>query len=380
LALRYRYVVLAAWGTGWFVAAYLSRHKGLSDWLTFEFGARTLIHLNSHYDTGALGLYAHYPFIQIGPPSLMLVGALQWLSPTAVELICASLMALGGLWCLRCIELAANAHLAPGRRHAVQVLLLQAGLVVLPIWAWDSARWQHLDDVMAVTATMTAMALVATGRCWWLAAVMIGLAVAAKPWALATAPCLLGLPREDRAKASLLAMVVAGACWGPFVFSDSQTVSALGNFRFAVDVGSTPHFLGMALGNAPRWVRPLQFVGGFLVAAVAVRQRRWIAVPLIGFAFRVVIDPQTWMYYGIGPLIAAALWDCAEQRKWPIWTALTALVEYAVPSIVPSWAGPVRLVWFIAIVVMVLRPNLAVVDNVLAQAVGDQPQPVAALA
>jgi hypothetical protein len=378
--LRYRYPVLAAWGAGWFIVAYLSRAKGLNDWLTFEFGARTIVHLNSHYDTGALSLYAHYPFIQIGPPPLLLVGALQWLRPSVVELIFATLMALGGIWCLRCVELAVSARIAPERRHALQVLLVRTGLVVMPIWAWDSARWQHLDDIMAITATMTAMAVIATGRRWWLAAVLIGLAVAAKPWALATAPCLLGLPREERAKASLLALIVGGACWGPFVLGNSDTVSALGNFRFTVDAGSTPHFLGMALGNAPRWIRPVQFVGGFGVAVAAVRQRRWIAVPLIGFAFRVVIDPQMWMYYGMGPLVAAALWDCAGKRKWPIWTALTALVEYAVPNTIPSWSGPVRLAWFLAILVMVLRPNHAVPDDAVTSTAADSAHVVPALA
>jgi hypothetical protein len=380
LVVRFRYPVLAAWAAGWFAVAYDTRLKALNDWLTFEFGARTIVHLNSHYNSGALSLYAHYPFIQIGPPPLILVGALQWLRPTAVSLIFASLMALAGIWCLRCVELTASAYLTAERRHSMQVLVLRTGLLVAPIWAWESARWQHLDDIMAITATMTTMAVIATGRRWWLAAVLIGLAIASKPWALATAPCLLGLPREDRARASLLAIIVAGACWGPFVLGDSQTVSALGNFRFSVDAGSTPHFLGMALGNAPRWIRPVQFVGGFLVAVAAVRQRRWLAVPLIGFAFRVVIDPQMWMYYGMGPMIAAALWDCAGRRKWPIWTVLTVLVEYAVPNIAPSWSGPVRLVWFLAILVAVLRPNRAVAGDETRPAARDKAEPVPALA
>jgi hypothetical protein len=173
----------------------------------------------------------------------------------------------------------------------------------------------------------------------------------------------LGLPREERSKASLVAIIVAAACWGPFVLSHPQTVSALGSFKFTADAASTPHFLGMGLGDAPRWVRPAQFVGGFLVAVAAVRQRRWLAVPLIGFAFRVVIDPQVWMYYGIGPVAAAALWDCAGRRKLPVWTALTAIVEYGVPAVAPSWSGAIRLAWFLAVAIAVLRPNLRVGDG-----------------
>lgn len=216
---------------------------------------------------------------------------------------------------------------------------------------------EHLDDVIAITAPMTAMAVISGSRRWWLAAILVGLAVAAKPWALVAAPCLLGLPREDRAKASLLTMLTAFGCWAPWVLGDTHTVSALGNFQYTVDAGSTVHFLGMSLGNAPRWVRPVQFIGGFLLAVGAVRQRRWVAVPLIAFAFRVVIDPQMWLYYGMAPLVAAALWDCATQRKWPVWTAATAVVEFGVPTVAPSWCGAVRLVWFLVIAVMVLRPN-----------------------
>jgi hypothetical protein len=379
--IRWRYVILTAWAMGWFAVAYDTRPRGvLSDWLWFEFSARTLIHLNSHYSSGALALYAHYPWIQIGPPPIVIVAALQWLSPAAVRLIMTVVMALAGIWCVRCAELTVRSQAAPDRQRRLQLLVLQAGLLVTPLWAWEAARWAHLDDVMAITATMTAMAIIASGKRWWLAGVLIGLAVASKPWALATAPCLLGLPREDRARASLVAMIVAAACWGPFVLSNPQTISALGSFKFTVDAASTPHFLGMGLGDAPRWVRPAQFVGGFLVALAAVRQRRWLAVPLIGFAFRVVIDPQAWTYYGIGPVAAAALWDCAGKRKWPVWTVLTAVVEFGVPAVAPSWWGALRLAWFLAIAIAVLRPNRSVenTDTEPAALTDSVPSPVLA--
>jgi len=357
LALQGRYAVLLAWSMAWFVVAHDTRPKGLTDWLTFEFGARTLVHLNPHYNTGALALYAHYPFIQIGPPPLAILGALQWLPPADAQLILAVAMMLAGVWCLRCAELVAGRHRDADGRHRLQLLILKAGLVVAPIWGWESGRWEHLDDIMAITAAMTAMAIISSGKRWWLAAVLVGLAVASKPWALVIAPCLLGLPREDRGRASLVTIITAAACWGPFVLGDPKTISALGNFQFTVDAGSTMHFLGMSLGNAPRWVRPVQFIGGFLLALGAVARRRWAAVPLIAFGFRVFIDPQMWMYYGLGPLVAATLWDCSTDRKWPVWTVATAVVEFGVPRVAPAWSGPVRLVWFLVIVVTVLRPN-----------------------
>jgi hypothetical protein len=356
--LRWRYPVLAAWTLGWLAIVRVAQPKLFGgDWPWFEAGARTLIHLNSHYSTGALSLYVHFPEIQVGPPPLMIVAALQWLPPAVVRLGMAVVVALAGVWCLRCVELIVGRAVAPERAVRLQTLVFRAGLLALPIWGWESGRWEHLDDVMAIAAAMTAMAIIASGRRWWLAAFLVGIAIASKPWALVVAPCLLGLPREQRARASLVTILTAAACWGPFVLGDSQTVSALGSFQFPVDHTSTMHLLGVPLGNAPKWVRPAQFVGGFLIALAAVRQRRWLAVPLIAFAFRVVVDPQTWIYYGIGPLIGAVLWDAAVDRKWPAWTIATAVAEFGVPTIAPSWAGPVRLVWFLLIAVAVLRPN-----------------------
>jgi len=372
--------VLAAWTLGWLTAVRIAQPKLFGgDWPWFESGARTLIHLNSHYSTGALGLYAHFPEIQIGPPPLVVVAALQWLPPSVVRLGMAVVVALAGVWCLRCVELIIRRAVTPDRGRRLQTLVFRAGLIVMPIWGWESGRWEHLDDVMAIAATMTAMAVIASGRRWWLAALLIGIAVASKPWALVVAPSLLGLPREDRARASLLAIIAAAACWGPFVLGDSQTISALGSFRFPVDPTSTLHFLGVPPGNAPKWVRPAQFGGGFLLALAAVRQRRWLAVPLLGFAFRVAIDPQSWIYYGIGPLIGAVLWDAAGDRKWPVWTVTTAVVQFAVPELVPGWAGPVRLLWFLLVAIAVLRPNRAPEPAPAAEVGDGTAAPVAAL-
>jgi hypothetical protein len=379
LAVRWRYAVLLVWGAGWFVAAYATRPTGiLTDWLWFEFSARTLIHLNSHYSTGALGIYAHNPEVQIGPPPIVLVAAFQWLAPATVRLLFTSLMGLAGLWCVRCVERIADRQSVVDRRASLPTVVLLAGLVLMPIWAWEAARWAHLDDVMAITGTLTAMAIIATGRRWWLAAVILGIAVASKPWALITTPCLLGLPRVDRARATLVTIAVAGACWLPFVLGDPATVHALGSFEFPVDAGSTMHFLGMPLGNAPKWVRPVQFIGGLAVCVAAVRRRRWLAVPLIGFGFRVVSDPQMWLYYGIGPLVGAAVWDAGTGRRWPLWTAVTALVEFAVPTISPPWSGPVRLVWFVVVAVAVLRPNRAEASERSDSTVGQASVPLAA--
>jgi Glycosyltransferase family 87 len=352
---RWRYVLLAGWALLWLIVSHDTRPHGLGDWLLFEYGARTLSHTARY--TAGLGLYAHYPAIQIGPPALALLALFQWAPPHVVELAFAVAMALAGVWCLRCAERTARSAQASGDGPMLATGVTVAGVVALPPWAWAVGRQEHLDDVLAIVAAMTAMAVIAgSRRWWWLAGGLVGLAVASKPWAIVIAPCFLGLPRADRSKATISALVVAALCWGPFVLGDTHTVSALGGFQFTVKLDSALHTLGLGLGLAPRWVRPVQFLGGFGFAALVVRRGRWLAVPLAGFAFRIISDPQTWLYYGMGPVMGAVLWDLAGHRRWPVWTAVTATVEFAVPLWLPAWAGTARIVWFAVIAVALLRP------------------------
>ncbi len=119
---------------------------GLSDWLNFEFAARTLIHYNAHYASGALQLYANHPFIQIGPPPLALVAAVQWLPEhNAVGVGFGALMALAGVWAVRSAETTVRALLPdrPARQAATMALVagvLAHGDLVVRVWHLASPR------------------------------------------------------------------------------------------------------------------------------------------------------------------------------------------------------------------------------------------------
>jgi hypothetical protein len=372
---RWRYALLSSWAVGWFFLRYETESRGLSDWLWFEFGARTIVHLNGHYATGGLQLYAHYPVIQVGPPPLVLVAALQWLPPTVVVVVMGIAMALAGVLCIRIIETVARSvgtgSAADASHDVVGTVVLLAGLVATACWAWNVAYWMHLDDVMAITLSLAAMAAISRSRPWWLGTLLIGLAVASKPWAIVMTPILFGLPREQRAKSFLVMLAALAAPWLPFVLGDQHTVGALAGFRFTVDPRAAVHALGVPLGTAPHWSRPLQLLGGTAVAAWAVRRGRWAAVPLLALGFRVVSDPQSWSYYGLGPLMGAVLWDAArvqrhgagETTPWwrelPVWTVSTAVVEFGVRAVAPHWAGWAQLAWFGCVVASVLlsRPT-----------------------
>src|SRR5579875_188865 len=232
-AVRWRYALMALLAVPTFVVATTYRSKGLDDWLWFEFGARVLIHYGPHY-TGGLHLYAEHNIVQIGPPPLLVVAALQWLPPHVVGTLLAAVMAAVGIGCIRCAELTALALAPTAKRGRTRVAATCAGVVAAPLWAWEAGQWRHLDDVMAIGCVMAAMALISRNRSWWLAGALVGVGVASKPWALILAPVLLGLPRQTRSKAALLAIAVAGGFWAPFVLADAGTVHALGALRLQV--------------------------------------------------------------------------------------------------------------------------------------------------
>jgi hypothetical protein len=355
--LRWRFVVLIAWSVGWYFYRYATQPRGLTDWVWFEFGARTIVHLNSHYASGSLGLYAHHPVVQIGPPPILAVAAFQWLSPTTVLQMFGVLMAMAGVWCLSCAEAlrTAIAGRATQPSQRGRWATLAAGLLVLPIWSWEVARIQHLDDVMAISFCLAAMAIISRRRAWWLAAILLGLGITSKPWALIMLPILLALPREDRPKAFLLALAALAAPWLPFVIGDHHTVSALADFKVYVDPRSPAHALGVPLGFPPNWLRPLQILGGLGLTAYLVRRGRWAALPMLVLGWRVLSDPQSWAYYGMGPLIAAALLDTVEANRLPGWTALAAVGEFGIRDLHQAWAGWAQIVWFVVVVGLVVR-------------------------
>ena len=357
---RWRYPLLAAWAVPWFVIPYRrSLEGGLNDWLYFEFGARVLVHFDGHYAVGAQHLYAEHPEVQIGPPPLALVAAFQWLPPKPVALAFAVVMALAGLVALALAETAGRAIGAPAGRLGATALA--AGVVLLPVWCASVARFRHLDDVIVVLAVLVAAALIAgqSRRAWWVAALLVGLAVASKPWALAAAPLLLGLPRARRAPAALLALATAGAAWLPFVLGDAGTASALSSYRLYIDPRSPLTLLGFVPDDlAPNWVRPVQLVVGFTLAVMVASRGRWLAVPLAACAARLAVDPQVWPYYSMAPVAFAVLLDLTSGRRssWPWWTLATVGPLCLVPLVADGMTGPARLAWSLVVLVLLLRP------------------------
>lgn len=382
---RSRYLTLAAAATAMTGWSWHARGSGLDDWLDFEYGARTLAHTSHAYSSG-LHLYVQHPEIQIGPPPLALVAAFQSLPPVVVRAVFVALMAACGVllvWCAeRIAERSWTVASLTGGRERVRRLTLAAGLPFVVAWSAEVTQWEHLDDVMAIVACALALMLVVRNGRWWAAALLVGVGVASKPWALITAPLLLGLPRVNRAPAALTAMGAAAACWAPFLLADHGTLTALGAFRLPIASTSTLSLLGFAHGAvAPDWVRPVQMVGGFLLAWWLARNGRLSAVLLLGLLFRTVTDPQAWGYYALGPLAGSFIWELSRGRRFPVMTLAIGIIEITGQADFPGQAAILRLILTVVVAAAVLRagpdrPTSAVAGGVDAE-LGSRGSPVA---
>jgi hypothetical protein len=352
LTVRFRYPVLLAWGLGWFAFAYSKTAHSINDWIIFEIGARTFVHYHhmAIYAGNPLHLYANDPAIQVGPPPLVAVAAAQGLAPHPVALLFGLLMSVAGCATVAAVEALAHRIRHPADHRRIAVTTLLGGLVLTAVWSYGAGFWRHLDDVMALTCVAVALWLVARRRPWWLIGLLLGTAAATKPWAIVAAPLLLGLPRKDRARTALVLLAAAAAWWLPFIIAAPETTKALGTYHLIPKPGSTLYAFGIH-HNVARWLRPVQFDLGLVAAGWLALRGRWTAAPLAGIAVRVCFDPYAFGYYGIGPVLAALVWDLTGSRRTvPRWTIGTVLVLYAVP-VVPSHflAGVARLGWALTV-------------------------------
>jgi hypothetical protein len=359
LAVRRRYFLLVAVALGSTVyGVWFDPERYFSDWLIFEVGARTLTHYHHLviYNGAPLHLYANDPMIQIGPPPLLMVVATQWLPPHVVSGIWVGLMTLMGVAALGFIEAAAHRLRGSEPATGIRVAVLVGGAPLLAAWGYYSAKFHHLDDALALLMTALAVWLCATRRSGWAIGIALGVAAASKPWAVVLVPILMGIPRSERPKAVLGFVVTAVAFWAPFIVAAPETIHALGLYRILPQPGSILRLAGMT-GHVEGWLRPVQFALGVAAASYVGLRRSWTSAPLVGLAVRVGLDPYVYAYYGLGPVLAALLWDLTRptSRRLPLWTLWTLLVEFGLRLVGPPTLGAVgRVIWVLSVLVGVM--------------------------
>jgi hypothetical protein len=357
---RWRYVLLStvAIGCGWW--GYRTSIHSHNDWLFFEVGARVLVHFQhqSIYGGNPLHLYADNVDIQIGPPALVLVAATERLPFETINILFAMVMAVLGVVAIGAVQ-AVGRGFRPGGLTTRRTQLL--GLAALPlaaVWGFDGGAWKHLDDALALSLAVVAAVFIARGRHWYLVGLLLGTAVATKPWVLILTPMVWGIARSDRSRTVLLMVVVAALWWLPFVIAAPGTVQGLGHFMIAVQPGSVLHLVGLR-GEVQSWLRPTQFVVGVAVGVVVAVRRHWTAAPLAALAVRVVTDPFSYGYYGLGPVLFALLWDTTRpgSKAVPSFTIATLVVEYLLPilGVDGNAIAAAKLVWAAAMLVGIWR-------------------------
>lgn len=299
-----------------------------------------------------LDLYATHAQLQIGPLTFVVVVPLVELLPAKIaEGVSFVLMIMAGIVLLRIIERMSFPRLTARGRARV----LAAGVLMLGVWAEVAVHAAHPDDVLALLGVFGALYLFRRERAV-LAALLLALAVDAKPWALLFAPMLLLAPAPARARAIATYAVVVTAAWLPFFVAAPASLHA-GQFQIPVSPASVLHLFGVR-GGTPGWCRPAQILLGAAAVGIAIRRRRWYAIALVGVCARMLLDPATKNYYDSGLLAASSLYDLAATETLVPLMSLTAaalvwLPSYAM-SALPVERGVLRLGF------LVVAPWLAV--------------------
>jgi hypothetical protein len=310
-------------------------------------------------------LYAAHPDVQMGPvtflvaaPFVLAGGAGSGKSAATVA------MTATGFVLFAVVVALARRHDGRDRRSGEAVepppaqlpavtrfAVLVGGLLFLAGWVEVGTRAGHLDDILALVFTVAALGTrlrTSDQRHHSLStALLLALAVDSKPWAIAFVPLLLDLTVSLRRNAAAVGvwLVVVAAAWGPFALADHATLNA-SHFTIPTDASSGLRALGIAGGNTPTWDRPAQALIGAALGVVAILLRRPAAVPLVGMAVRIAIDPGVHPYYNSGLLLTTVIVDLVLLRRRVPWltVAAFALIEVAhyglvSPDLIGS-AGP----------------------------------------
>ena len=320
--LRWRYLILV-------VVSYASAFQHLRgtgyDWRYFVTGSELL--LGQHHPAtpfpGGIHFYANYPDFQIGPLSFVIATPFRIFGNSSRVLGAMAMTALAPAVVYLLERTALRVQPSDDKTDILfrQLTVLLGGLTVAVAWAPLAAIYAHLDDGIAIAACVVALFCVAAVRPFW-AGVAIGAAVAAKPWGVAALPLALAFSGRARRTAVATALCASTLAWAPFVLGDPATLRAA-QPQVVVSQASVPHLFGLAIDLAPTWIRVVELVGTILMGTLAVLRGRWTGALLVAIATRLLLDPQTILYYDTGLVVAALSWDLLRTRRpLPVATVL----------------------------------------------------------
>ena len=343
--------------SGWFPWAWMTTLAvvhvpgALVSWHYVMAGASLL---GSRGAGGGLHLYAAHPELQMGPLTFLVMSPFGRVPEAVTGVVVAVLVAAAGPVLVRVLPALVDAPVTARQRGL-------AALVLLPVWAELAVHYAHLDDALALVLLVAGMLAVRRDRPV-LAALLVAASADAKPWALAFVPVLLALPRSRWVRALGTWALGIAAAWLPFLLADPGTLHA-GRFAIPNDASSSLRALGFTGPGTPLWDRPVQVLLGLALAVLAVRRGRWLAVPAVVLAVRMLLDPATYPYYEAGLVLATVLVDLGVRRARLPWLSIAVLAGTYVPrhlgSLTPTdpQLGVLRAVVTVAVLVVALAPD-----------------------
>ncbi len=331
LATRARFGLFAVWTLYWAHRFYASGPLR-GDWWVFQSGARIFSGIGgsywAHYPGGPLHLYESTPKFQTGPPAFLLSIPSLYMSFGVGREVMAILLASAGLVV---IFLAERLAVRIGRAvETVRKTSLIAGMLLVPIWCTLGVAFMHLDDVMVLILLEVALLSALRERSTWMG-ILLGCAIATKPWAVSFLPLVAMLPRQRVRRAWVTAVFMAILWWLPFLVAAPMTAAEMSNIGMPAQPMSLWGLIGFHI--EPTGGREIQLALAVAACAVVVARRCWWAAPVVATALRIGLDWQAWSYYGAALVACALLFDLCERRSqaWPWVTSCALLAALVVP-------------------------------------------------
>ena len=265
--------------------------------------------------------------------------------------------------------------------------LAGAAIVVICLFnplTFEALQVGHPEEVLTAALAVAAVAVASEGH-GTRAALLLGLAVASKQWAvIAILPVLMALPSRRlavgvKAAAVVLILVVPGVVAQPHVFAAAQGNVAFGQ-RFIDSWSAWYPFAGATPGrlvSGPHGVTVTPFAGGsaligryahpFIVLsafavplAIALRRRRFalsgpdaMALLVLLALLRCALDPSDNAYYHAPVLLALAGWDALASRGLP----LRAIAGAAIALALTRWSAQMDPQAFNALYLAIVVPT-----------------------
>ena len=344
LVRNWHWGLLSLWTVAWFID--MAPGGGIA-WVFFRSGTAALFgEPGSFRRPGGLHLYATNPDLQIGPLSFAVAEVLRHLGPDSGIVVAEILLTAAGVLLIAAIENLARTVRPELRERprGLRLTVLFGGAAFMIAWVNLAVGYLHLDDGLALILAVLALRAVVARRPV-LAGLCVGLATAAKPWALVFAALLLLLPVRDMWRGAVALLAALAATWLPFYLADPGTMTAA---RYSIRnlPASALRALGVTAPQTPSWDRPAQVLLGWALGAAAIWRHRWPAVILLGVGARIALDPGVHGYYTAGVMVGALIWDTiGARRPWPVWSLLSILALAGVPVVTrdPQILGDARL-------------------------------------